>query len=136
MVTKTSSPEHVARTFASATASGDVDIMQQLLADDATWWIPGELPVSGTWTGHDEIFGRMFATAGQHIAEGTLKIEVSKAIADESHCVLLWQAQAESVHGHRYSNQYCMVFEVRDGKIVSVREYIDTAPAKRALFPA
>ena len=34
--------------FIEALASGNVDVLNSTLADDAVWWLPGSLPVSGT----------------------------------------------------------------------------------------
>ena len=35
--------------------------------------------------------------------------------------------------GKRYDNDYCFVFRMQDGKIVEVREYMDTILADAAL---
>jgi ketosteroid isomerase-like protein len=41
---------------------------------------------------------------------------------------------ATLANGNPYSNDYCFVFELRDGLIHRVREYVDTARAHRMIF--
>ncbi|MGW1740158.1 nuclear transport factor 2 family protein [Nocardia sp. NPDC001965] len=41
---------------------------------------------------------------------------------------------ATLANGNRYINDYCSVFELRDGLIHRVREYMDTARGHRAIF--
>ena len=42
--------------FVEALSSGNIEAAKAALADDATWWIPGSLPVSGTHQGKKAIF--------------------------------------------------------------------------------
>ena len=82
--------------FVDAMASGDGEQLQSLLREDATWWIPGDLPVSGTWNGHDEIFGQVLAVVGQHIEPGTLTLDVTNVLVDGKTVVVEWRAQARA----------------------------------------
>jgi ketosteroid isomerase-like protein len=41
---------------------------------------------------------------------------------------------ATLANGNRYVNDYCFVFELRDGLISRVREYVDTARGHRMIF--
>lgn len=124
-----------ALSFVEAMQKGDADKLQALVHEDATWWIPGELPVSGTWKGHGEIFGKMLATAGEHMEPGSLTLEVTNVLVDGDTVVVEWRAQARSDQGRPYDNRYSMIFETSAGQITAVREYVDTAAARKALFP-
>ena len=48
--------------------------------------------------------------------------------------MLEWTSRARTRRGEPYENFCIGVFDVHDGKIVAVREYMDTAYAKRMLF--
>ena len=48
-------------------------------------------------------------------------------MADGERAVVLSRGTARTKAGKDYNNTYAQVFTVRDGKIVSVREYMDTA---------
>src|SRR5262249_26626085 len=43
--------------YVTAVAARDMDTVSELFAEDATWWLGGELPLSGTWRGRDAILG-------------------------------------------------------------------------------
>ncbi len=43
--------KNVVLSSVEALSSGNVEAAKAALADDATWWIPGSLPVSGTHRG-------------------------------------------------------------------------------------
>ena len=94
-----------------------------LLADDATWWVAGDLDgVSGTYR-KDEC-GPMFAgiaastQAGVRVTPGTMTAEEDRvAMEATSHGV--------TTGGVTYGNTYHILHTLRGGKIVSVREYMD-----------
>ena len=54
-------------------------------------------------------------------------------LADGHHVVMLAKGDAETVEGNRYDNDYCFVFRMAEGKIVEVREYMDTILADSVL---
>ena len=54
-------------------------------------------------------------------------------LADGDHVVVLAKGDAETVEGLPYDNDYAFVFRLADGKIVEVREYMDTILADAAL---
>jgi ketosteroid isomerase-like protein len=45
-----------------------------------------------------------------------------------------WTSRARTVSGDPYENQCAAVFLVRDGRIASVREYLDTLDASEVAF--
>ena len=55
-------------------------------------------------------------------------------IADGDTAVAEWTSHARSADGQTYENDYAVVFQIRGDKIAAVREYFDTAYARRVLF--
>jgi ketosteroid isomerase-like protein len=45
-----------------------------------------------------------------------------------------WIARGKSAKGKPYENYYNVMFEVKNGKVQTVREYVDTLYAKEVLF--
>src|SRR6185437_12997606 len=106
-------------------------------APDATWWLRGELPVSGTYTGADEILdGFLAAMLARLDPSAPVTQTLKHVIADGDLAVAEWTSHARSATGEPYENDYAVVFEVRGEQITAVREYFDTAYAQRVLFPA
>ncbi|MEO6043435.1 MAG: hypothetical protein ABIQ47_05890 [Tepidiformaceae bacterium] len=65
---------------------------------------------------------------------GKIDLVPDDFIASGSRVVVLAHSIATSVTGADYNNDYAMLFEVRDGLIASVREYLDTALVETAVF--
>jgi ketosteroid isomerase-like protein len=55
-------------------------------------------------------------------------------VAEGEQVVAEWTARGTAKTGKRYDDLCLGVFVVRDGKIVSVREYTDTQHVERVLF--
>lgn len=126
--------KQVVRSFIEALSSGNLKAIDTALADDATWWLPGSLPVSGTHRGKKGIFEGFLAKAAPRFQPGSLAIEVRNTIAEGDCVAVEWIARGKSAKGSPYENYYNVVFEVKNDKIQTVREYVDTLYAKEVLF--
>ena len=45
---------------------------------DATWWLGGDLPISGTWSGRETIMADFLATAMAYYEPGSVSLEVTR----------------------------------------------------------
>ena len=120
--------------FVEALSGGNVEAAKAALADDATWWIPGSLPVSGTHRGKKAIFEDFFGKAQTLFQPNSVSIQVRNAIAEGDYVAVEWVARGKSAKGKSYENYYHLMFEVKNGKIQAIREYVDTLYAKEVLF--
>ena len=111
---------------------GDPSHFMPLFAEDIEWRVMG----SSAWSKHAkglanverDLVGPLFARfAGPYLNIPEL------ILADGDHVVVLAKGDAETVEGKRYDNDYCFVFRMKDGRIVEVREYMDTILADAAL---
>jgi SnoaL-like domain len=53
--------------YMAAVDAGDAAALRAGFAPDATWWLRGELPISGTWNGRDAIMDDFFGAHGHHV---------------------------------------------------------------------
>ena len=120
--------------FVEALSSGNMEAAQAVFADDATWWLPGSLPVSGTYTGKQAIFEDFFGGSRPFIEPNSLSIQVSNMIGEGDCVAVEWIVRLKTVKGRNYENYYHMMFEVKNNKIQAVREYVDTLYAKEVIF--
>ncbi|WP_417609857.1 nuclear transport factor 2 family protein [Parasphingorhabdus sp.] len=121
----------ITRAFAGL-KHGDPSHFLPLFAEDIEWRVMGSSAwskqASGLAAVERDLVGPLFARfAGPYCNIPEL------IIADGDHVVVLAKGDAETVEGNRYDNDYCFVFRMRDGKIVEVREYMDTILADKAL---
>lgn len=115
----------VAEMFERFTA-GDIQGVLALMTDDVTWHVPGKpelSPVAGVYDKArlERLFGRML---GQ-LKDG-LRMKVVSSIAEGDVVAAEAESSADLKNGRLYRQQYHFRIALRDGKIASVREYLDT----------
>jgi uncharacterized protein len=125
----------VVERYVAALEAGDADAVRASFADDATWTIAaGSLPIAGTWRGRDAIIDDFLATALSYYEAGSVRLEVTGIVADGDRVALQWTSRARTRSGRPYANDCIGVFTIRDGRIQSVREYMDTLYAHDTAF--
>ena len=124
------------REFLAAMGRMDIGSVSDLLADDATWWMPGDLPVSGLYQGKAAVVGEFLASAAALFEPGSLGFEVKSVLEDGDSVVVEYAGTGlGAAGGQPYRNTYCTIFQCRGQEIISVREYLDTAQVRDALYP-
>jgi ketosteroid isomerase-like protein len=127
--------KRLVRDFVAAMNRMDVDAVGALLTEDATWTMSGDLPVSGRHEGRAAVLGDFLANAAALFEPGSLRFELEMVVTEGRHAIAEYTGAGRAADGQReYRNHYCMVFEVRDGQISAVREYLDTAHVRDALL--
>ena len=127
-------PRAVLTDYLDALVAGDVERIAQSFAADATWSLHGTIPLSGEKRGRDAIM-EFLTGAGSLYQPGTQEFSFGEITADGDRAVLEWNVRGvAAATGRSYDNDYCGIFVIRDGRIVGVREYLDTQHAAEALF--
>jgi uncharacterized protein len=119
--------------FIDVFSSGDVPALIAMMTDDSSWWVSGRIDgLSGTYP-RDE-FARLVEGAKAAYKTGALKITPSGMVAEGDKVAVEAESWAETVDGRVYNNFYHWLVTVRDGKIASVKEYMDTMHAKQTFI--
>jgi uncharacterized protein len=63
-----------------------------------------------------------------------VKVTVTSLVAQGATAVLEQRFEATLPGGRHYENDYCFVFETRDGRVHRMREYMDTQRGFRQIF--
>ena len=127
----------VVRKYVSAVEAGDEHTVRELFAADATWTLAaGDLPISGTWAGREAILTEFLGTALSYYEPGSVQLEITGMTTEHDRVVLQWISRARTRDGRPYQNECIGVFTVRDEKIQTVREYMDTLYARDTAFGA
>lgn len=128
--------EQVLRAYLAALTGGDVTAIAESFAQDARWSVHGTLPLAGTRDGRAAIM-KFLLGAGNLYRPGTQHFTFGDIIVQGERVVLEWRVRGiASATGLPYDNEYCGVFTVRHGRIVEVREYLDSLHAAQVLFAA
>lgn len=124
-MTPAANKERVAELFRRFTAS-DIDGVMALMADDATWRIPGKKELMASAGVYDKakiqrLFLRMLAAL-----EGGLKMTVLGMTAEGDRVSAEVESSGDLKNGRQYRQQYHFLIEFRGDSICAVREYLDT----------
>ena len=117
-------------------SAGNITGVLDLMADDATWWVPGKAghsPASGLYS--KERIARLFNNMLGRLKSG-LKMTVKSLIAEDDRVALEVESLGELANGRIYNQEYHMLLSFRDGRICAVREYLDTQHAYAVWFQA
>jgi ketosteroid isomerase-like protein len=96
------------------------------MSEDATWWILGKPHLfSGAGTKSKADMERIWGGLFRHMKDG-LQMTVIGMVAEGDKVAAEIRSHADLTDGRSYENQYHMLFTLRQGKIVEVKEYADT----------
>lgn len=113
------------RSFYEAGNRGDMDTCLALMDDEVSWTNIGTTKYSGTFEGKQALLGDLLGPVfGQF--EGGLASTIDNVVAEGEWVVVQSRGEARTTAGRPYNNTYCHVFQLREGKIVTVTEYFDT----------
>lgn len=116
----------VARLFGSL-EEGRVEEAMALVAEDAEWWVQG-IGVTPLVTLR-EIWSRTFAGPGKR------EMKITTMTAEDDRVAAEIESDVALPDGRDYRNTFNNLFYIKDGQIVKVREYFDTAYIERMFGP-
>lgn len=129
------SNEELVVDFLAAMGRADITALSEMLAEDATWWLAGDLPVSGLYRGKAAVIGEFLWSASVLFEPESLSFELRKTTIAGDTVIAEYIGTGRGLNGgSHYRNSYCTIFECGDGRISAVREYFDTAHARQALY--
>jgi ketosteroid isomerase-like protein len=109
--------------FFEALNKGDVDTIVNTYAQDGCVQTMGGTLISG-------IFSReqVAASAGSifDVFPAGLTFKVLDQVAEGNKVAVEATSNGEHISGQTYSNEYHFLFEFRDGKLLKLKEYMDT----------
>ncbi|MEL7199942.1 MAG: nuclear transport factor 2 family protein [Pseudomonadota bacterium] len=126
----------VAKRFYEVLAAGDFEALAALHSDDVVFNLVGSTPVSGRWEGKAECFGPVVAdgVVGKLVPETIQFSRKWRIMSADDNCVVgIMQGGGMGKNGHDYQQTYCQIMTIRDGLIVELHEFFDTALVELAL---
>jgi ketosteroid isomerase-like protein len=119
--------------FFAAIGSGDRESLLALVAEDIEWIIPGEdWPLAGTHRGHAGVQD-LLRKASEEIETSTKPREY---VAQGDRVLVVGVATGKiSATNKPFKDDWVFDITVRNGKVMNIREYIDTQALARASQP-
>src|SRR6202030_4030266 len=119
-----------AKDFFAAIGRGDKEGLLALIGEDIEWIIPGEdWPLAGTHRGHAGL-ADLLQTASKSIETST---EPREFVAQGDRVLVVGFAKGKiKATNKTFEDDWIFAITVRDGRVTSIREYIDTQALARA----
>jgi hypothetical protein len=119
--------EELAREFFDTLSSGDLEMLRPLLHVDASWEATGQsIPGAGITHGRDKIIDDFLAPVRGLFEPGDPKIKILRIFSKGPWVAAETEAIGMLSNGKEYHNRYAWIIEIRDDKVCTLREYMDT----------
>jgi hypothetical protein len=122
------------RLFAGV-AVGDRKSFLDHIADDVVMRVTGRYSWSQTIRGKEALFRDFYGHLASVLADGTRRTVAHRFIADGDHVVVESVGDMRTKAGVPYNNEYCLIYRLREGRIVEITEYCDSILCGQVLGP-
>jgi ketosteroid isomerase-like protein len=125
--------EQVVFRFFEALSSNDLAQLQPFFTEDFAW----KPMFTGTGVKEERgsaIIENFFLPVIKFFKQNSLQLIVDLVMSDGETVVCELTSQGELVDGRSYKNQYCWVITVREGKMIRVKEYMDSHYVVQLLY--
>jgi ketosteroid isomerase-like protein len=113
----------IVRRYLELSTGGDHDGASKLESPDIRFWVSGRLVVSGALTAEQH----RKASAGVHDTfPAGYQLHIRSITCEGGRVAVEAQGEGVLADGTTYAPAYAMFFDLADGLITSMREYIDT----------
>ena len=110
--------------------NGDGAAFFEHVADNVDWIVEGTHPLAGHYLSKKAFIAGTYAKLGQVLPKGA-QLHVENLIVNDDEAAVELHSLATAKNGMRFDNRYCWVVYFRDGVIVRVRAYLDSAMVAR-----
>lgn len=132
-MTATADNKAIVAEFFEIFSKGDVSGVIDRMHDDGSWWVSGAIEgMSGTYP--KATLGGLLDGARALYREGALRITPTSMTAEDDRVAVEATSFATMEDGRIYANSYHFLVTLRDGKVATVREYMDTIHARETFF--
>ena len=124
--------KEIVRGMLAALSAGDAAGFLAPMADDVAFTLIGTTAFSGTRHGKQAVIDGVLTPLSERL-EGGIRLTVERMIAEGDTVVSLSRGEAKTRDGREYNNTYAHVWRFAGGRVVEVREYLDTELVTSAL---
>lgn len=118
-----------------ALGRSDIRPLYQLMRDDFAWIIEGQSRFSRRYDGREKVKRQLLDPLFDAFAT-PYRFTIDEIIAEDDRVVVRGRGEVQTKAGKDYNNSYCFVLGLEDGKLVELREYLDTALVERVFGSA
>ncbi len=101
--------------------TADIELLTELFDDNCSWHTPGRSSIAGVRKGRDAVFAQFGRYGGE--TAGSFKAELQYVLADDEGRVVGVHRNTAERNGKRLDVMCCIVFEIRNGRVISGKEH-------------
>ena len=114
----------------TALAEGNDQTLLDAMHDDMKWTWMGSDNLSKTFDGKESILNELWKSVKTDIAR-PFRVKANLIISEGEYVVVEGLGNNKTSNGKEYNNRYCWIIKIIEGKIVELREYMDTDLVRR-----
>jgi ketosteroid isomerase-like protein len=119
--------EQVVRNFFETLSTGDLERTRALFHEDASWTVMATgIPGAGEKKGRDAIIDEFLGPVRGLFVDGDPKVTIKRMISQGPAVVTEARGIGQLKNGKKYDNNYVFVIDIKDDKISTLREYMDS----------
>lgn len=119
--------EAVVRRFFTLLNAEDLEGIRALLAEDAAWLPQAtDMPGAGEYRGRNVIVDDFLKPIRGMFAKGSPSNRILSMASNGTLVLAETHGTGSLADGRPYNNRYAWAFEIRDGKVAVIREYLDS----------
>ena len=119
--------ERVVRHFFERLNAEDLEGVRALFTEDAAWLPQArDMPGAGEYRGRDVIVDDFLKPIRGMFAKGSPSNRILSMASKGPLVLVETHGTGHLSDGRPYDNRYAWAFEVRDGKVAQIREYLDS----------
>ncbi len=113
-------------------AKGDGSMFVEHLADEVSMKVTGQYSWSQTFKGKESVLKDLYGHVAS-VTQGLRKTIPFNILASGDYVVVEARGDMTNKEGIPYQNEYCMIYRLKNKKIVEMREYQDSILCERVL---
>ena len=121
--TDLSTNKQIVKDFWKAFSNSDVETAMSLMHEDGTWWIQGDTDISGIYTKTQ--YTALVNGVGDNTENG-IQVTFKEMTAEDNRVAVEAESYGVLKNGKIYQNTLHLQHVIVDGKLMAVREYLDT----------
>lgn len=130
-LTKTEVNKTLAGKVIEAISNDNWEFVSEVFAEDALVWVAGSMPISGFHTKEFVI------VAGKRTRDGFpegLSLTAKAMTAEGDRVAIEAESLGQHISGKTCNNHFHILMEIKDGKVSTWKEYMDTMHANEVFF--
>jgi ketosteroid isomerase-like protein len=118
--------KQLVRAAFEAMGRSDIRPLVDLMADDFAWIIEGRSRFSRRFEGKAAVRNELLQPLFEMFAT-PYRFDIDEIIAEGDRVVVLGRGEVRTKSDKDYNNSYCFVLRLAGGRLLELREYLDTA---------